>query len=177
MQSHKRILLQSSDLEHVPSLVNHMLYDLRGRAAIQNETFWNREVPKTLRFKGRIRSLPKLFRDSLIDNWLAYRDKILWMDERIYLVMGWAYGQESKGFELIFNGYIKRWKSDWYDRKYLLFVQVPPPSSMFPDYFVFSRDLNVHEEDPFVLATGSLLPMAGDFSYARHKDSWLLRKT
>ena len=177
MQLHKRILLQSSDLEQVPSLVNHMLYDLRGRAVVQNETFWNREVPKKLRFKGRVRSLPKLFRDNLVDSWLTYSEKSLWVDERIYLVMGWVYSQEAKGFEHMYSGYIRRWKSDWYALKYLLFVQIPPPPSMFPDYFVFSRDLNVREEDPFVLATGSLLPMAGDFSYARHKDSWLLRKT
>ena len=177
MQPPKVNLLLSSDLEQVPRLIRYMLFGLQQRAAIQNQVFWEREVPKKLRFKGQVRTLNKLFRDQLVDSWILYRCKNDWITERMYIVMGWAYGRETKGFEHMFTGYIHRWKSDWYDRKYLLFVPLAPPPSMFPDYFVFSRDLAVHEEDPFVLATGSLLPMAGEYSYAKHRNSWLFRKS
>ena len=179
MQLTKLKLPLSSDMKEVPRLVKSaMIHGLKEKALIQNQEFWGREIPKKLRFKGGVRSIPKLFRDELVNSWLQYRHVGDWKSGRIYLVMGWAYGQSTQGFEHMFTGYINRWLNDWYDRKYLLFVSIPcPPSVVRHDYDTHPQDLLEHRNVEFVPAVGSSLPMASEFSFDRHKDSWLFRRT
>ena len=165
----------ASDIEEVPCLVKkYMLFMLKERAMIQNQVFWGREVPDKLRFKNRARSLPKLFRDQLVNSWVEYHQKVMWSTNRIYLVMGWAYGQSAKGFEHLFTGYIRRWSNDWYDRKYLLFVPIPPPPSIQNEPYGESVETDLI---PIESVGTSLSSLANAYSYVDHKDSWLFRKT